>query len=87
MPARIFLGRHAPEAVGDYVAGSNHVLPTSGAAALRLRPVHLRLLKRTSLLGFDARGMAAWAAHRRSWPTPRASPPTRSPSRVRWRRA
>src|SRR6185312_11931627 len=28
----IFLGRYAPEAVGDYVAGSNHVLPTSRAA-------------------------------------------------------
>ncbi|MFP4004836.1 MAG: histidinol dehydrogenase, partial [Alphaproteobacteria bacterium] len=28
----IFLGRHTPEAVGDYVAGSNHVLPTSGTA-------------------------------------------------------
>ena len=29
----IFLGRHCPEAVGDYIAGPSHVLPTSGAAA------------------------------------------------------
>ena len=28
----IFLGRHTPEAIGDYVAGPNHVLPTSRAA-------------------------------------------------------
>ena len=28
----IFLGAHAPEAIGDYVAGTNHVLPTAGAA-------------------------------------------------------
>lgn len=28
----IFLGRHTPEAIGDYCAGSNHVLPTSGTA-------------------------------------------------------
>jgi histidinol dehydrogenase len=28
----IFLGRHTPEAIGDYVAGTNHVLPTSRAA-------------------------------------------------------
>ena len=28
----VFLGRHTPEAIGDYCAGSNHVLPTSGTA-------------------------------------------------------
>jgi histidinol dehydrogenase len=28
----IFLGRHTPEAIGDYMAGPNHVLPTSGTA-------------------------------------------------------
>jgi histidinol dehydrogenase len=83
----IFLGRHAPEAVGDYVAGSNHVLPTSGAARFASGLSIYDFLKRTSLLGFDARGMAAWARPPRSWPTPRASPRTRCPSRVRWRRA
>ena len=28
----IFMGRHSPEAIGDYCAGPNHVLPTSGTA-------------------------------------------------------
>ena len=28
----IFMGRHTPEAIGDYCAGPNHVLPTSGTA-------------------------------------------------------
>ena len=28
----VFFGRHTPEAVGDYIAGPNHVLPTSGTA-------------------------------------------------------
>lgn len=31
----IFLGPHSPEAAGDYASGSNHVLPTSGAARVR----------------------------------------------------
>lgn len=55
----IFLGRHAPEAVGDYVAGSNHVLPTSGAARFASGLSVHDFLKRTSLLGLGARGMAA----------------------------
>jgi histidinol dehydrogenase len=55
----IFLGRHAPEAVGDYVAGSNHVLPTSGAARFASGLSIYDFLKRTSLLSFGARGMAA----------------------------
>lgn len=55
----IFLGRHAPEAVGDYVAGSNHVLPTSGAARFSSGLSIYEFLKRTSILGFDRRGMAA----------------------------
>ena len=28
----IFLGKYTPEAIGDYIAGPNHVLPTSGSA-------------------------------------------------------
>ena len=28
----VFLGRHTPEVVGDYLAGPNHVLPTGGTA-------------------------------------------------------
>jgi histidinol dehydrogenase len=55
----IFLGRHAPEAVGDYVAGSNHVLPTSGAARFASGLSIYDFLKRTSLLSFGSAGMAA----------------------------
>ncbi len=54
----IFLGRHAPEAVGDYVAGSNHVLPTGGTARFASGLSIYDFLKRTSLLSFEAAGMA-----------------------------
>jgi len=55
----IFLGRYAPEAVGDYVAGPNHVIPTSGAARFASGLSTLDFLKRTSLTGC---GPAAFAA-------------------------
>ncbi|HEX3918312.1 MAG TPA: histidinol dehydrogenase [Caulobacteraceae bacterium] len=46
----IFLGRYAPEALGDYVAGSNHVLPTSRAARFSSGLSIYDFLKRTSLI-------------------------------------
>ena len=46
----IFLGRHTPEAIGDYVAGSNHVLPTSRAARFSSGLSTADFLKRTSVL-------------------------------------
>ena len=49
----IFLGRHAPEAIGDYVAGSNHVLPTSRAARFSSGLSLYDFLKRTSLIKCD----------------------------------
>ncbi|HLI67166.1 MAG TPA: histidinol dehydrogenase [Caulobacteraceae bacterium] len=57
----IFLGRHAPEAIGDYVAGSNHVLPTSRAARFSSGLSLLDFLKRTSLIGCDVEAFAALA--------------------------
>lgn len=45
----IFLGRWAPEALGDYVTGSNHVLPTSGAARFASGLSVLDFMKRTSI--------------------------------------
>ncbi|HZZ34389.1 MAG TPA: histidinol dehydrogenase [Caulobacteraceae bacterium] len=57
----IFLGRHAPEAIGDYVAGSNHVLPTSRAARFSSGLSLHDFLKRTSLIGCDATAFAALA--------------------------
>jgi histidinol dehydrogenase len=55
----IFLGRHAPEAIGDYVAGPNHVLPTSQSARFSSGLGVLDFMKRTSLIGCDAEGLAA----------------------------
>jgi histidinol dehydrogenase len=57
----IFLGRHAPEALGDYVAGPNHVLPTHGAARFSSGLSTLDFLKRTSLTACTAEAFAALA--------------------------
>jgi histidinol dehydrogenase len=46
----IFLGPHAPEAIGDYVAGSNHVLPTARSARFSSGLGVLDFMKRTSIL-------------------------------------
>jgi histidinol dehydrogenase len=50
----IFLGRYAPEAVGDYVAGSNHVLPTSRAARFSSGLSIYDFIKRSSIIRCDA---------------------------------
>ncbi len=46
----IFLGAHTPEAIGDYVGGSNHVLPTARAARYASGLGVLDFMKRTSIL-------------------------------------
>jgi histidinol dehydrogenase len=50
----IFLGRFTPEAVGDYVAGPSHVLPTSRSARFSSGLGVIDFLKRTSLISCDA---------------------------------
>ncbi len=55
----IFLGRHTPEAVGDYVAGPNHVLPTARSARFSSGLGVLDFMKRTSLLSCDAASLKA----------------------------
>jgi histidinol dehydrogenase len=55
----IFLGRHTPEAMGDYIAGPNHVLPTSRTARFSSGLSVLDYMKRTTLLRLDAKSMAA----------------------------
>ncbi len=55
----IFLGRHTPEAVGDYVGGPNHVLPTGRSARFSSGLSVLDFVKRTTLLRCDARSLAA----------------------------
>jgi histidinol dehydrogenase len=57
----IFLGRHAPEAIGDYVAGSNHVLPTSRAARFSSGLSLYDFLKRTSIVKCDEGAFARLA--------------------------
>ena len=46
----IFIGPYTPEAIGDYVGGSNHVLPTAGAARFSSGLSVLDFVKRTSIL-------------------------------------
>jgi histidinol dehydrogenase len=57
----IFLGRHTPEALGDYCAGPNHVLPTSRTARYSSPLGVYDFQKRTSLLGCSAAGSARLA--------------------------
>ncbi len=60
----VFLGRNTPEAIGDYVAGPNHVLPTGRRARFSSGLSVLDFMKRTSFIavsdaGLDAVGHAA----------------------------
>ena len=55
----IFLGPHTPEAIGDCVGGSNHVLPTARSARFASGLGVLDFMKRTSVLRCDAAALAA----------------------------
>ena len=57
----IFLGRHTPEAVGDYVAGPNHVLPTARSARFASGLGVLDFLKRSSIVRCDPASLAVLA--------------------------
>jgi histidinol dehydrogenase len=57
----IFLGKHTPEVIGDYVAGSNHVLPTARSARFSSGLGVLDFMKRTSILRLDQRALASLA--------------------------
>jgi histidinol dehydrogenase len=85
----IFLGRHTPEVIGDYVAGSNHVLPTARSARYASGLGVIDFMKRTSILRLDAASLAALApaamtlaraegleAHRRSVEIRTGRPPS-----------
>ena len=60
----VFLGCHTPEAIGDYVGGSNHVLPTARSAKFSSGLSVLDYVKRTSILkcGPDQLGQIGPAA-------------------------
>ncbi len=55
----IFLGAYTPEVIGDYVAGSNHVLPTARSARFSSGLGVLDFMKRTSILKLDAAALDA----------------------------
>lgn len=55
----IFLGRHTPEAIGDYVAGPNHVLPTARSARFSSGLSALDFMKRTTIVGCDGDSLSA----------------------------
>src|SRR6185312_177727 len=55
----IFLGRHTPEAIGDYLGGPNHVLPTARSARFSSGLGVLDFMKRSSLLACDAESLRA----------------------------
>ena len=55
----IFLGRYTPEAIGDYVAGPSHVLPTSRSARFSSGLGVLDFMKRSSLISCDTKSIEA----------------------------
>jgi histidinol dehydrogenase len=57
----IFLGAHTPEAIGDYVGGTNHVLPTARSARFSSGLGVLDFMKRTSILKCSPDALAALA--------------------------
>jgi histidinol dehydrogenase len=91
----IFVGRHTPEVIGDYVGGSNHVLPTARSARFSSGLSVLDFVKRTSVLRLgpaqlEALGPAAIAlaqaegldAHARSVAIRMNMAPNRAPNRA-----
>ncbi len=55
----IFLGRHTPEAIGDYIAGPNHVLPTGRSARFSSGLGVLDFMKRSTFVGCGSGSLAA----------------------------
>jgi histidinol dehydrogenase len=58
----IFMGRHTAEAIGDYCAGPNHVLPTSGTARFSSPLGVYDFQKRSSLINCSAEGARSLGA-------------------------
>ncbi|NBJ70020.1 MULTISPECIES: histidinol dehydrogenase [Clostridia] len=57
----IFLGNYSPEALGDYVAGPNHTLPTNGTAAFASPLGVYDFMKKSSVIYYDKRSLLAAA--------------------------
>ncbi len=58
----IFIGHHTPEAIGDYIAGPSHVLPTTGAARFSSGLSVYDFIKKTSLIGCSPDAFRALAS-------------------------
>ena len=63
----IFMGRHTPEALGDYCAGPNHVLPTSGTARFASPLGVYDFIKRSSVIHCTAHGSKQSPVSHRLW--------------------
>ena len=59
----VFIGQFSPEAMGDYIAGPNHVLPTSGSAKFSSGLSVNDFLKRQSLIKITKSGIERFWAH------------------------
>ena len=57
----IFLGEYSTEAFGDYIAGTNHILPTSGAAKFSSGLGVLDFMKRNSIVEMNSKSFNALA--------------------------
>lgn len=57
----IFMGHHTPEAVGDYLAGPNHTLPTNGAARYASALSTEIFMKHSSLIQFNDKALSTFA--------------------------
>ena len=58
----IFMGQHSPEAAGDYLAGPNHTLPTSGTARFSGALSVETFMRHTSLINFNREALEATGA-------------------------
>ncbi len=59
----IFLGPHTPEAIGDYLAGPNHILPTAGTARFFSALGVEDFIKRSTLIGFTEKSLRRFEKH------------------------
>jgi histidinol dehydrogenase len=62
----VFVGSYTPVSLGDYVAGSNHVLPTGGTARFSAGLSAQSFLKRMSVIHYSAQALAEAAPHVRA---------------------
>jgi histidinol dehydrogenase len=70
----IFLGAYTSESLGDYCAGPNHVLPTSGTARFSALGVY-DFQKRSSLIEVSEPAPSSWVASPPNWPMAKACRP------------